>query len=163
MSPAKQISPNVSQLMSLIYSKSLLWLPFSLIETTGAPLKACETLHTPSYFADHSPTLSTFFLLQTHCCCALSTPKYSCPSDLFYFPFFECSSPNVHAAWPFVWLKVQIKYYFIKEPVHSWPLQEKTLSFSVFSSCFIFLYDLITNASIHFLMVCCFCLECELN
>lgn len=57
MSPAKPISANVSQLMSLFSSKSLLRLPTSLAETTRAPPRACEALCTLSYFADHFSTL----------------------------------------------------------------------------------------------------------
>lgn len=133
------------------------FLCLSLAKATRAPLKAPRGSRRPVLLCWSLPTLSTVFLSQPHCCCVLSTPKHSHSPSPFYFPFcFVCVSPNAHATWPLVWLKFLLQYYLIKEPVYPRPLWEKTLSFSVPSPCFTFLYDLVTNASIHFLMVCCF-------
>lgn len=159
MSLAKQISPNVSQLMSLLYSESLLWLAFSHAETTRAPLKACEVLHSLSYFADHSQ----LFLFQPHCCCMWSACKYSRSLDPFYLSF--C-------------LYVHPQMFMQHDPLYDWSSCSNTSSsksLTIPESCerkllpFLFLplalrfYMIWLLMDLFILMVCCFCLECELN
>lgn len=89
MSPAKRISANVNQFVSLFSSKSLLGLPISFAEATGAPLRACEALRP-------CPTLRTILqlfprsLFFSHAATVCWTPLKVLLLGPFLLPILPC-------------------------------------------------------------------------